>query len=76
MMGKGKWLTRKLVDPYRREYQEVEVKVDSDGCTMEECYCSECGKYLVGSDEYKCYGNFCPYCGAKMIELQESENKV
>lgn len=33
-----------------------------------DAYCSECGKWLVGSDEYCCEDNYCPYCGAKMDE--------
>ena len=37
-----------------------------DGCPEKSCYCSACGEWLVGSDEYPCNGNFCPNCGAKM----------
>lgn len=28
--------------------------------------CSECGEWLVASDEYAVIGNFCPNCGADM----------
>lgn len=37
----------------------------SDGRVID-AYCSECGRWLVGSDEYACDDNYCPYCGAKM----------
>lgn len=30
------------------------------------CKCSVCGAWLVGSDEYPCYGYYCPACGARM----------
>lgn len=29
-------------------------------------YCSNCGEWLIGSDEYSCHGSFCPHCGAEM----------
>ena len=37
-----------------------------DGCPENSCYCSACGEWLTGSNEYPCYGNYCPKCGAKM----------
>lgn len=37
-----------------------------DGCPESSCYCDNCGKWLVGSDEYPCSGDFCPSCGADM----------
>ena len=39
--------------------------------------CSECGAYteLDMSEEYGCGWKFCPMCGAKMFEPQESEDK-
>lgn len=30
------------------------------------CKCSACGTWLIGSDEYPCYGYYCPACGARM----------
>lgn len=30
------------------------------------CYCSECGEWLVGSDELPVKGIYCPNCGKKM----------
>jgi len=35
----------------------------------EVCKCSECGVESIGESD------FCPYCGAKMVEPQESEDK-
>ena len=32
--------------------------------------CSNCLTNLVGSDEYYCYGRFCPSCGAEMINKE------
>ena len=29
-------------------------------------YCSECGEWLTGSDEYPAIGLYCPNCGARM----------
>ena len=37
-----------------------------DGIPKDSCYCSICDKWLVASDEYACYGNYCPNCGTKM----------
>lgn len=42
------------------------VAIDNDGCPERACYCSECQKYLIASDEYAVYGRYCPFCGAKM----------
>ena len=42
------------------------VATDNDGCPERACYCSECQKYLIASDEYAVYGRYCPFCGAKM----------
>jgi hypothetical protein len=39
---------------------------ENDGCPAYSCYCSACGEWLVASDEYPCFGNFCPKCGADM----------
>ena len=44
----------------------------SDGMTpdtkVDGAHCSNCGRWLVGSDEYACDGKYCPACGAEMIE--------
>lgn len=42
------------------------VAIDNDGFPQRACFCSECKKYLVASDEYAVYGRYCPFCGAKM----------
>ena len=42
-----------------------------DGMVSESVRCSECDEWLTASDEYACYGRFCPNCGARM----ESEDK-
>jgi len=42
------------------------VAIDNDGSVERACYCSECQKYLIASDEYAVYGRYCPFCGAKM----------
>lgn len=44
-----------------------------DGCPTKSCYCSECGEWLVASDEYSCFGNYCPNCGATMAESEDRE---
>lgn len=55
---KGKWIddNEKPVGWY---------KVDKS-CPVGWCKCSECGEWLIGSDEYLVKGNFCPHCGADM----------
>lgn len=48
------------------------------------CNCSECGKdpqdYIGGSEDWWLIRNnlpkFCPNCGAKMVEPQESKEKI
>lgn len=40
-------------------------KVDKS-CPAGWCKCSECGEWLIASDEYLVKGNFCPNCGAYM----------
>lgn len=42
------------------------VAIDNDGFPERACFCSECKKYLIASDEYAVYGKYCPFCGAKM----------
>ena len=36
-------------------------------CPLYSAYCSECGKWLVGSDEYPASGLYCPNCGCLML---------
>ena len=48
--------------------EPVEIKY---GSPVRSCWCSECGEWLVGSDEYECKGKFCPNCGAKMGSKEE-----
>lgn len=42
------------------------VRLDADGHPLGSCWCSNCGEWLVASDEYKVFGKFCPNCGADM----------
>jgi hypothetical protein len=37
-----------------------------EGCPVSSCNCSVCGEWLTASDEYACFGKYCPNCGAKM----------
>ena len=46
-----------------------------DGMTTESVKCSECDEWLTASDEYACNGNYCPNCGCRMVEPQESEEE-
>lgn len=39
-----------------------------DGTPLKSSTCSNCGNWLVGSDEYSCAGYFCPSCGAPMTD--------
>jgi len=50
---KGKWID---------EHGE-EVGLNVDGEVPKSCYCSKCGEWLIGSDEYACKGRYCPNCG-------------
>lgn len=53
---KGKWISD----------MDDEPVVIKDGSPDKSCHCSECGEWLVASDEYDVKGNFCPNCGADM----------
>lgn len=44
---------------------------ENDGCPVGSCYCSVCGDWLTASDEYPAKGNFCPNCGASMLDEEE-----
>ena len=70
----GYWIGTRRVGCGFGEYKEYIVPI-KDGIVTDSCHCSECGEWLTGSDEYECYGNYCPNCGAKMVEPQESEDK-
>ena len=41
-----------------------------DGMTTGSAWCLECGKWLTASDEYSCFGKFCPNCGARMEDKE------
>lgn len=43
-----------------------------EGYVNVSCHCSVCGEWLVASDEYAAIGRFCPNCGAKMDEAEET----
>ena len=45
-------------------------KFDEKSGISDSCWCSKCNKPLASV-----YKNFCPNCGAKMVEPQESEDK-
>lgn len=47
------------------------VKLDVFDAPEMSCWCSECGDWLTGSDEYPVRGKFCPNCGAKMDEVTD-----
>lgn len=70
---KGHWIGSRRVGCGFGECKEYIVPI-KDGIVTNSCHCSECGEWLTGSDEYECYGNYCPNCGAKMVEPQESED--
>ena len=60
----GRWLDR----PKNQGLKDEEIGTVGmvDGEPLSSCYCSECGEWLVASDEYAVRGNYCPNCGAKM----------
>ena len=60
----GRWLDR----PKNQGLKDEEIGTVGmvDGEPWSSCYCSECGEWLVASDEYAVKGNYCPSCGAKM----------
>lgn len=59
----GKWIPN--------EIHGHKIKV-INGIPNGSCICDVCGQWLVGSNEYDVYGNYCPACGAKM-DLEEQE---
>ena len=60
----GRWLDR----PKNQGWKDEEIGTVGmvDGEPWSSCYCSECGEWLVASDEYSVKGNYCPNCGADM----------
>ena len=60
----GRWLDR----PKNQGLKDEEIGTVGMvyGEPWSSCYCSECGEWLVASDEYAVKGNYCPNCGAKM----------
>ena len=49
------------------------VRLDADGHPLDSCWCSNCGEWLVASDEYEVVGKFCPHCGARMHKGGDSK---
>lgn len=45
------------------------IRSEKGGCIGAEMICSECGE----DNGYDKYMNYCPNCGAKMVESQKSE---
>ena len=62
--------TREMVERMRGEWiGDDEERVETiDGSPVKSATCSNCGNWLVGSDEYSCAGDFCPACGAPMTD--------
>jgi hypothetical protein len=60
----GRWVNRSKNQGWKDE--EIGTVGMIDGEPLGSCYCSECGEWLVTSDEYPVKGNFCPNCGARM----------
>ena len=60
----GRWLDR----PKNQGLKDEEIGTVGmvDGEPWSSCYCSECGEWLVASDEYPVKGNYCPNCGCRM----------
>ena len=62
--------TREMVERMRGEWigDNGEKVGTIDGTPLKSSTCSNCGNWLVGSDEYSCAGYFCPNCGAPMTD--------
>lgn len=60
----GRWVDKRKEDCFDGE-EPFEVGMEN-GEPLKSCYCSECGEWLVASDEYGVKGRYCPNCGAKM----------
>ena len=70
-------LHQELADVYRQLECQTGKWILLDECANSGYYCSRCQKKLVkeGWSETVKKIKFCPNCGAKMVESQESENK-
>lgn len=55
----GEWITQEVCPP---EYHGKH-------------FCSKCGRQGLNEGYKEYLSNFCPNCGAKMVESQESEDK-
>ena len=62
--------TREMVERMRGEWigDNGEQVGTIDGTPLKSSTCSNCGNWLVGSDEYSCAGYFCPACGSPMTD--------
>ena len=62
--------TREMVERMRGDWigDNGEKVGTIDGTPLKSSTCSNCGNWLVGSDEYSCAGYFCPACGAPMTD--------
>lgn len=65
-----------LVDRPTGEWIDADgkkVRLDADGHPLDSCWCSNCGEWLVASDEHEVLGKFCPNCGTRMYKGGESD---
>ena len=62
--------TRERVERMRGEWigDNGEKVGTINGTPLKSSTCSNCGNWLVGSDEYSCAGYFCPACGSPMTD--------
>ena len=60
----GRWVDKRKEDCFDGE-EPFKVGMEN-GEPLASCYCSECGEWLVASDEYSVKGRYCPNCGANM----------
>lgn len=63
--------TMPAIEPKRGEWLDVDggrarVEVEGSNIYPIDAHCSECGNWLVASDEYLVPGNYCPVCSADM----------
>lgn len=59
---KGKWTTKSVLTG-QEEICEVN---DAGHILSHDATCPYCGEWLVASDEYDVFANFCPSCGMAM----------